>query len=122
MLCICGLAVFFSRYAKDFFGALVATYFSLWLLVSPITHSDKQTASRVHVSYSNEAYDMLVAWVSSQPFPCKACSFLASVGARRKRFADNHSNKNQKKPLQYSPWNRSFSFCYKNRLLTFRSV
>jgi hypothetical protein len=29
MLCICGLAVFFSRYAKDFFGALVATYFSL---------------------------------------------------------------------------------------------
>jgi chaperone BCS1 len=28
MLCICGLAVFFGRYAKDFFGALVTTYFS----------------------------------------------------------------------------------------------
>jgi chaperone BCS1 len=28
MLCICGLAVFFGRYAKDFVGALVATYFS----------------------------------------------------------------------------------------------
>jgi chaperone BCS1 len=25
-------------------------------------------------------------------------------------------------PLQYSPWNGSFSFFYKNRLLTFRNV
>lgn len=28
VLCICGLAVFFGRYTKDFFRALVATHFS----------------------------------------------------------------------------------------------
>ena len=65
---------------------------------------------------------MLVAWISSQPFSHKARSSLVSVGARRRGFADDHSDGNQKKPLQYSPWNGSFSFCYKNRLLTFRSV
>ncbi|KAH6663026.1 P-loop containing nucleoside triphosphate hydrolase protein [Halenospora varia] len=106
MLCICGLAVFFGRYAKDFFGELLATHFT----------------STVHVSRSNEAYDMLVAWISSQPFSHKACFFLASVGARRRGFADDHSDRKQKKPLQYSPWNGSFSFCYKNHLLKFRSV
>ncbi len=87
-----------------------------------ITHSDRATASRVHVSHSNEAYDMLIAWISSQPFSHKASSFLVSVGARRRGFADNQSDGNQKKPLQYSPWNGSLSFYYKNHLLTFRSV
>ncbi len=42
MLCIYGLAVFFGRYIKDFFGTLVATYFSSWLLRLLITYSDKQ--------------------------------------------------------------------------------
>ena len=65
---------------------------------------------------------MLVAWISSQPFSHKARSLLASVAARRSGSADDHSDGNQKKPLQYSPWNGSFSFWYKNRLLTFRSV
>ena len=65
---------------------------------------------------------MLVAWISSQPFSHKARSSLVSVGARRRGYVDDHSDGNQKKPLQYSPWNGSFSFWYKNRLLTFRSV
>ncbi|PVH70485.1 P-loop containing nucleoside triphosphate hydrolase protein [Cadophora sp. DSE1049] len=106
VLCICGLAVFFGRYTKDFFRALVATHFT----------------SRVYVSHTNEAHDMLVAWLSSQPFSHKARSLLASVDARRRGSADDHSDENQKKPLQYSPWNGSFSFWYKNRLLTFSSI
>jgi chaperone BCS1 len=65
---------------------------------------------------------MLVTWVSSQPFAHRASSFLASVGATRRGFANGHSDGSQKKPLQYSPWNGSFSFWYKNRLLTFRSM
>ncbi|KAH9205186.1 BCS1 N terminal-domain-containing protein, partial [Leptodontidium sp. 2 PMI_412] len=65
---------------------------------------------------------MLVAWISSQPFSHKASSVLASVGAMRRGSANDHSDGNQKKSLQYSPWNGSFSFWYKNRLLTFRSV
>lgn len=65
---------------------------------------------------------MLVTWVSCQPFAHSASSFLASVGGRRRGFANRHSDGSQKKPLQYSPWNGSFSFWYKNRLLTFRSV
>lgn len=65
---------------------------------------------------------MLVAWLSSQPFSHKARSLLASVDARRRGSADDHSDENQKKPLQYSPWNGSFSFWYKNRLLTFSSI
>jgi mitochondrial chaperone BCS1 len=65
---------------------------------------------------------MLIAWISSQQFSHKARSSLVSVGARRRGYADDHSDGNQKKPLQYSPWNGSFSFYYKNRLLTFRSV
>jgi len=65
---------------------------------------------------------MLIAWLSSQPFSHKARSLLASVDARRRGSADDHSDGNQKKPLQYSPWNGSFSFWYKNRLLTFWSI
>ena len=65
---------------------------------------------------------MLVTWLYSQPFAHRASSFLASVGVRKRGFANGHSDGSQKKPLQYSPWNGSFSFWYKNRLLTFRSV
>lgn len=64
---------------------------------------------------------MLVTWISSQPFAHKAGSSLASVGAGRE-FANSHSDGDQKKPLQYTPWNGSFSFWYKNRLLTFRCI
>jgi chaperone BCS1 len=65
---------------------------------------------------------MLVTWVSSQPFAHRASSFLAGVGAKRRGFANGHSDGSQKKPLHYSPWNGSLSFWYKYRLLTFRSV
>jgi chaperone BCS1 len=44
------------------------------------------------------------------------------VSARRRGFADDHSDGSQKKLLQYSPWNETFSFWYKKHLFTFRSV
>jgi chaperone BCS1 len=65
---------------------------------------------------------MLITWVSSQPFARKAYSTIASVGSRRRGFTDGHLDGNQKKALQYSPWNGSFSFWYKNHMLTFQSV
>lgn len=63
-----------------------------------------------------------MAWISSQPFADDLSSSLASVGARKRRFARGHSDKSLKKPLQYSPWNETFSFWYKKRLITFRSM
>ncbi|KAH7363941.1 BCS1 N terminal-domain-containing protein [Rhexocercosporidium sp. MPI-PUGE-AT-0058] len=106
LFCICGLAVCFGRYVKEFFEAFVTRHFT----------------SRVYVSHSNEAHDMLVAWISSQPFSRKASSLLVSAGGMRRGSANDHSDGNQKKSLQYSPWNGSFSFWYRNRLLTFRSI
>ncbi|EDN04866.1 predicted protein [Histoplasma mississippiense (nom. inval.)] len=80
-------------------------------------------ASTVHVSYYNEAYDMLIAWVATQPFAHKARSSLASIGGMQRRaYADDLSNEYKKKPLRFSPWNGSFFFMYKNRLLRFQCI
>ncbi|KAF4626888.1 hypothetical protein G7Y89_g11268 [Cudoniella acicularis] len=85
-------------------------------------NSNSYAASTVHVSYSNEAYDMLITWVSSQPFAHKARSSLASVGVRRRAYSNDISDGALKKPLHYSPWTGSFFFWYKNHLLMFRCV
>ncbi|EEQ85995.1 mitochondrial chaperone bcs1, variant [Blastomyces dermatitidis ER-3] len=75
----------------------------------------------MHVSYYNEAYDMLVTWVSKQSFARNARSSLVSVGAKHRRaYTDDDSNKRMKKPLHFSPWNGSFRFWYKNYLLQFQ--
>ncbi|KAH7305396.1 P-loop containing nucleoside triphosphate hydrolase protein [Rhexocercosporidium sp. MPI-PUGE-AT-0058] len=53
LFCICGLAVFFGRYVKDFFGVFVTKHFTL----------------RVYVSHFNEAHDMLYSpWNRSFSF------------------------------------------------------
>jgi chaperone BCS1 len=65
---------------------------------------------------------MLVTWASSQPFAQKASSSLASVGARRRGFASDHSDESQKKLLQYSPWKGTFVFWYKRHLFIYRSM
>jgi chaperone BCS1 len=44
------------------------------------------------------------------------------VGTRRRAFASIHPDRSQKKTLQYSPWNGTFPFWYKNHLLTYHSV
>src|SRR5215469_4377628 len=77
----------------------------------------------MHVSYYNEAYDMLIAWISAQPFAQKTRSSLVSAGATHRRiFFDDCFNGYKKKPLSFTPWNGSFSFMYKNHLLLFRCV
>ncbi|KIN03305.1 hypothetical protein OIDMADRAFT_39687 [Oidiodendron maius Zn] len=80
ILCICRLIVFLGKYAYKFIDEFIENHFT----------------SVVYVSYSNEAYNMLVTWVSYQLFAYKAASSLAS--------------------------NRSFLFWYKNHLFTFRSI
>ncbi|OJD26081.1 hypothetical protein ACJ73_02542 [Blastomyces percursus] len=79
--------------------------------------------STVHVSYYNKVYDMLIAWVSTQPFIHKAHSSLTSVGGMQTRgYTDELSNEYKKKPLRFSPWNGSFFFVYRKHLLRFRCV
>lgn len=65
---------------------------------------------------------MIINWAATQTFAHNASSSLASVGMRKRRFTGGHSVRDQKKPLQYSPWDGSFFFWYKKHLLTFRSV
>jgi hypothetical protein len=42
MLCICGIAMFFSRYAYNSMKRFIDTYFSPYLLKSLLIYSDKQ--------------------------------------------------------------------------------
>ncbi|CRG92848.1 putative mitochondrial chaperone BCS1-B [Talaromyces islandicus] len=77
-------------------------------------------ASTVTVPHHDEAYDMLLAWISTQPFADEVQSSLASVGPRQRRvFACDNSSEYKKKTLTYAPWNGSFIFWYKNHLLQF---
>ncbi|PVH91198.1 P-loop containing nucleoside triphosphate hydrolase protein [Periconia macrospinosa] len=46
LLCICGLLLFFGKYASEYLGTLLETYFT----------------SKIEVSYRDEAYDMLISW------------------------------------------------------------
>ncbi|KAL2372525.1 hypothetical protein RJZ57_003027 [Blastomyces gilchristii] len=107
LLCFCSMLLFLGRYAVRYLTDLMETYFT----------------STVHVSYYNEAYDMVIAWVSTQLFAHKAHSSLASVGGmQRQVYTDELSNEYKKKPLQFSPWNGSFFFIYRNHLFQFQCV
>jgi chaperone BCS1 len=64
---------------------------------------------------------MVVNWAATQPFAYNVFSSLASVGIRKRPFTDGHLYRNQKKWLQYSPWNGRFFLWYREHLLTFRS-
>lgn len=64
---------------------------------------------------------MLINWASEQPFAHKARSSFVRVGGRQRSvYADDHSNR--KKPLNFSPFNGSFHFVYKNHLFRFRCM
>ncbi|QSS60802.1 hypothetical protein I7I51_05605 [Histoplasma capsulatum] len=107
LVCMGGMFLFLGRYAYRYMTELVEAYFT----------------STVHVSYYNEAYDMLIAWVSTQPFAHKARSSLVSIdGMQRRAYADGLSKEYKKKPLRFSPWNGSFFFLYKNHLLRFQCM
>ncbi|KAL2372714.1 hypothetical protein RJ035_001101 [Blastomyces gilchristii] len=107
LVCMGGMFLFLGRYAYRYMTELVEAYFT----------------STVHVSYYNEAYDMLIAWVSTQPFAHKARSSLVSIdGMQRRAYADGLTKEYKKKPLRFSPWNGSFFFMYKKHLLRFQCM
>ncbi|KAF2254322.1 hypothetical protein BU26DRAFT_500099 [Trematosphaeria pertusa] len=51
-LCIGGLLLLFGKNALEYLGTLLETYF----------------LSKIEVPYTDEAYDMLISWICSQPF------------------------------------------------------
>jgi chaperone BCS1 len=59
-------------------------------------------------------------WVYAQPFATKARSSRLHVGSSRDKVGLNESD-GAKKPLNYSPWNGSFYFWFKNHLFVYRS-
>ncbi|KAH8706865.1 BCS1 N terminal-domain-containing protein [Phaeosphaeriaceae sp. PMI808] len=111
LLCACGMFVFIGRY--------VAEYFAGWL--------DTHFTSKVHVGCADEAYDMLISWVSSQPFAQSARSSLASIDLQSSgRWNGSKSYANidgtNKKPLHYAPWNGRFYFWHKHHLFVFQRI
>ncbi|KAJ6021257.1 P-loop containing nucleoside triphosphate hydrolase protein [Penicillium herquei] len=70
--------------------------------------------STIHVSYYDEAYDMLVDWIAEQPFVHKAHSLIARV---RSTQQTRDLSSTIKKPLTFSPWDGSFMFWYRGHLL-----
>ncbi|KAJ5111795.1 hypothetical protein NUU61_001425 [Penicillium alfredii] len=98
LLCTLGVFVLFTRYAIRYFWELVRSYFT----------------STLHVSYYDEAYDMLVDWIAQQPFVHNAQSSIARVRSPQRTIIQNQT---KKKPLTFSPWDGSFPFWYKGHLL-----
>ncbi|KAJ5183265.1 hypothetical protein N7492_000881 [Penicillium capsulatum] len=98
LLCTLGMVVLFTRYAIRYVWELVRSYFT----------------STIHVSYYDEAYDMLVDWIASQPFVHNAHSLIARVRSPQRTSIQNQG---KKKPLTFSPWDGSFPFWYKGHLL-----
>ncbi|KAJ5998010.1 hypothetical protein N7522_009670 [Penicillium canescens] len=98
LLCTLGMVVLFTRYAVRYVRELVRSYFT----------------STIHVSYYDEAYDMLVDWIAHQPFVRNAHSIIARVRSPQRTTIQNQA---KKKPLTFSPWDGSFPFWYKGHLL-----
>ncbi|KAH8704294.1 BCS1 N terminal-domain-containing protein [Phaeosphaeriaceae sp. PMI808] len=112
VLCACGMFIFIGNYFAQYFWRWLDTYFT----------------STVHVGCTDEAYDMLISWVSSQPFAQSARSSLATIDLQSsgrwnkpKSHADDIDGTN-KKPLHYAPWNGRFYFWHKHHLFVFQRM
>jgi hypothetical protein len=66
--------------------------------------------------YTDEAYDMLIFWVCSQPFARLARTSLATIDLKSSAEPGSHA---EKKPLHYSPCNGRSYFWHKRRLFVF---
>ncbi|KAF2744342.1 putative mitochondrial chaperone bcs1 [Sporormia fimetaria CBS 119925] len=99
-LCISGLLLLFGKYASDNLEKLVGTYF----------------VSKIEVPYADEAYDMLISWVCSQPFARSARTSLAKIDLKSSAETRSHA---EKKPLHYSPCNGRSYFWHKGCLFVF---
>ncbi|OJD28050.1 hypothetical protein ACJ73_00556 [Blastomyces percursus] len=120
LLCSIGALVLLARYACRYAIELVDKHLSSCILPEMKLFLTFE-ASTIHVSYYSEAFDMLIAWVSVQPFAQNAHLILVSVGARERSFYINHDDHGpQKKSLLFSPWNGSFIFWYNGYPLVFR--
>jgi chaperone BCS1 len=74
------------------------------------------------VRWRDEAYDILMMWISSQSFTQNARSSLATTDLASswtwsKRLSSEDTNK---KTLYYTPWNGRFFIRYNGHLLVFR--
>ncbi|PVH92388.1 putative mitochondrial chaperone bcs1 [Periconia macrospinosa] len=99
-LCICGLLLLFAKYSSEYIEQLVETYL----------------LSKIEVPYTDEAYDMLIFWVCSQPFARSARTSLATIDLKSSAESGSHAGK---KPLHYSPCNGRSYFWHKRRLFVF---
>lgn len=75
--------------------------------------------STIEVPYHDEAYDMLIKWVASQPFALSARTSLAMVDIKRSANDGPGSHAN-KKALRYSPCNGRFYFWHKYYWFVFK--
>ncbi|PVH91525.1 putative mitochondrial chaperone bcs1 [Periconia macrospinosa] len=100
VLCIGGLLLLFGKYASEYVEKLVETYL----------------LSQIEVPYTDEAYDMLIFWVCSQPFARSARTSLAKIDLKSSVEPGSHA---EKKPLHYSPCNGRLYFWHKRHLFVF---
>ncbi|PSN59001.1 P-loop containing nucleoside triphosphate hydrolase protein [Corynespora cassiicola Philippines] len=99
-LCIGGLLLLFGTYTLKYLETLLETYFS----------------SKIEVPYTDEAYDMLIFWVCSQPFARSARTSLARIDLESSTKPGSHA---EKKSLHYSPCNGRSYFWHKHHLFVF---
>ncbi|KAF1976644.1 P-loop containing nucleoside triphosphate hydrolase protein [Bimuria novae-zelandiae CBS 107.79] len=100
-LCIVGLLLLFGN--KSARATIVST-------------PNRPTVSKIEVPYTDEAYDMLIFWVCSQPFAQSARTSLAKIDLKSSAEPGSHA---EKKPLHYSPCNGRSYFWHKGRLFVF---
>ncbi|KAH7119564.1 mitochondrial chaperone BCS1 [Dendryphion nanum] len=103
LLCLCALLLLVGKYASETVGRILEAYF----------------ASRIETPYNDVAYDMLMSWVSSQPFAKKARTSLVTVDLKLSILSDSSESYASKKSLHYSPCNGRFYFWHKGNLFAF---
>ncbi|RYO79286.1 hypothetical protein DL764_010033 [Monosporascus ibericus] len=103
ILCLFGVFTFLGKYVTNC-----------------IEWAQSNLTSTVHVSYSNETHDMLLAWMSTHDIGNSSRSSIARVGSGRRSSNDQDAAK--KKPLHFSPWKGNFFFQYKYSVILFRST
>ncbi|KND86596.1 hypothetical protein TOPH_08719 [Tolypocladium ophioglossoides CBS 100239] len=91
LMFIFGLLAFLKTYTRQL-RSLFGEYFT----------------STVHIKPSDEAYDMLLAWVSARGLDNTARSTIARVGTKSKHRDSQPID--TKKSLHFSPWNARFFF------------
>ncbi|KAF8540210.1 P-loop containing nucleoside triphosphate hydrolase protein [Trichophaea hybrida] len=108
LLCFFGLFVLACRH--------ICKYLLGWL--------ETYCTSTVYLRYREDAYDILMLWISSQSFAQNARSSLVTTdlasSLNRSRNDRSNGGDANKKTLYYTPWNGRFFMRYKGRLPVFR--